>query len=151
MASISYSEATTEVLLILAHTKKEKVNKIPRKFINFLIQNSSKTYKPNFDYKKPINELNLKPKSQALLGIIYLKYWADEDGKEKFNKKIEENEQKYQYKLKEKYSTDLLFKNKETIVQPKNIKKDISLPIVQNKSLIQKVLEKIKRMFKLGE
>ena len=84
-----------EVLAVLDNTAEEAVKKIPQKFIDFMIENKSETYIPDLDFTKPIGELNLKPKTEALLGIIYLKYWADNEGKEKFYKKMKENEEKY--------------------------------------------------------
>ena len=148
MVSTAYSEAVTEVLAILDNTEIEAVNKIPKKFIEFLKKNRSKTYEPNFDNGKSIKELNLKPKTQALLGLIYLKYWADEDGKEKFNKKIKANEEKYQREIREKYNTDNLFKTKEKVIVQENTKEEVGLPAVQNKSFIQKIVEKIKGIFR---
>ena len=148
MTNIAYSEAASEVLAILDNTDIEAVNKIPKKFIEFLKQNSLKNYNPQFDKTKSISELGLKPKTQALLGLIYLKYWANEEDKEKFNKKIRNNEEKYQKELKEKYSTDNLFKNKETIVKQENIQKESQLTLIQNKTFIQKIIEKIKGIFR---
>jgi hypothetical protein len=147
MVSTAYSEAATEVLAILDNTEIEAVNKIPKKFIEFLTQNCSKTYEPNFDNSKSIKELNLKSKTQALLGLIYLKYWADEEGKEKFNKKIKANEEKYQREIIEKYNTDNLFKKKEKVVVQENTE-EVGLPAVQNKSFVQKIVEKIKGIFR---
>ena len=148
MVSTAYSEAVTEVLAILDNTEIEAVNKIPKKFIEFLKKNRSKTYEPNFDNGKSIKELNLKPKTQALLGLIYLKYWADEDGKEKFNKKIKANEEKYQREIREKYNTDNLFKAKEKVIIQENTQEEFGLPAVQNKSFVQRIVEKIKEIFR---
>ncbi len=148
MVSTEYSEAATEVLAILKHTEKIKVKKIPKAMINFLINNRSTTYKPEFDYTKSIKDLNLKPKTQALLGAIYLKYLADEEGKERFNKKIKANEEKYQKEQREKYNTDNLFKKKEPIIKQENEQEETQLPTVQNKSFIQKIIEKIKGVFR---
>lgn len=148
MENVSYTEAATEVLAILNNTEIEAVNKIPKKFINFLKENCSTTYKPEFDYTKSIKDLNLKPKTQALLGLIYLKYWADDQGKKEFNRKIRENEEKYQQELKEKYNTDNLFKKKENIIKQENEQEETQLLTVQNKSFIQKIIEKIKGIFR---
>lgn len=148
MENVSYAEAATEVLAILNYTEIEAVNKIPKKFINFLKENCSTTYKPEFDYTKSIKDLNLKPKTQALLGLIYLKYWADEQGKKEFNKKIRENEEKYQKELREKYNTDNLFKKKEAIIKQESEQEETQLLTVQNKSFIQKIIEKIKGIFR---
>ena len=110
MVSLEYSQSAAEVLGILEHTKKEYVNKIPKAFIEFLKNNSSKTYKSQLDYTKPISDLKLKPKTEALLGLIYMKYWAEGKDKEKFKKRVRDNENKYQENIRAKYNPDNLFK-----------------------------------------
>ncbi len=79
MVSTEYAEAASEVLAILSNTDKDAVNKIPRKLLSYLKENSSKTYNPNFDFSKPIKEMKLKEKTKALLNIIHLKYLANEE------------------------------------------------------------------------
>lgn len=148
MVSVAYSEAAVEVLDVLKHTREEDVNKIPRKFIEFLENNKSETYIADLDHTKTIKEMELKPKTQALLGLIYLKYWADEEGKRTFKKKAKENEIKYQEELREKYNTDNLFKNKKEIIKNENIKQEMSLQTVRHETFIQKIINKIKGIFR---
>lgn len=88
MVSKELSEAATEVIEILKYTNEKEVSKIPKQFISFLQENCSKEYKITDDYSRPFTEIKLKPKTEALLGIIYLKYWADEEGKKEFQKKL---------------------------------------------------------------
>ena len=146
MVSVEYSEAAVEVLDVLRHTRESDVEKIPKKFIKFLEENSSKTYEPNLDHSKSIKEMGLKQKTQDILGVIYLKYWADEQGKIEFEAKIKENEKKYQQELKEKYNTDNLFKikNKEDFVQVE----EKQLQVVQKETFIQKIINRIKNIFR---
>lgn len=149
MIDVAYSEAATEVLTILEHTEIEEVNKIPKNFIKFLKENSSKTYKPDFDFSKPINELNLKQKTQSILAIIYLKYWANEEEKKAFKKRIKENEEKYQQELKKQYSTDNLFKTKKGIIENfENQTQKNLLPEVKKENFIQKIINKMKKIFR---
>ena len=149
MIDVAYSEAATEVLTILEHTEIEEVNKIPKNFIKFLKENSSKTYKPDFDFSKPINELNLKQKTQSILAIIYLKYWANEEEKKAFKKRIKENEEKYQQELKKQYSTDNLFKTKKGIIENfENQTQKNLMPEVKKENFIQKLINKMKKIFR---
>lgn len=149
MVSVAYSEAAVEVLDILEHTKKEDVNKIPKKFIEFLENNKSKTYISNLDHTKTIKEMNLKPKTQALLGLIYLKYWANEEEKIEFRKKAQVNEFNYQKELNEKYNTNNLFKNKNQVNIEKNgTTQQTSLVEIKKETIMQKIINKIKEMFK---
>lgn len=149
MKDVAYNEAATEVLTILEHTEIEEVNKIPKNFIEFLKEKSSKTYKPDFDFSKPINELNLKQKTQSILAIIYLKYWANEEERIAFKKRIKENEKKYQQELKKQYSTDNLFKTKKNIIENfENQTQENSLPEVKKENFIQKIINKMKNIFR---
>ncbi len=149
MVRTSYCEAATEVLAILDNTDKEAVSKIPKKFMDFLKDNSSKTYKLNFDKTKTIKELNLKPETQALLGLIYLKCWANEQQKVEFTERAKENEKKYQKELTEKYSTDNLFKNRGTSKLENAMKEQqISLIKVKKDNFIQRIINKIKSIFR---
>lgn len=148
MVSVAYSEAAVEVLDILKHTRKEDVNKISKKFIEFLENNKSKTYIANLDHTKTIKEMELKPKTQALLGLIYLKYWANEEEKLEFRKKARENEVNYQKELNEKYNPDNLFKNKEKIIVSDDNKTNMTLQKVKKETFIQRVIQKIKEIFR---
>ena len=148
MVSTAYSEAASEVLAILDNTETEAVNKISKKFLEFLKENSSKTYKPEFDATKPIKELNLKPKTEALLGVIYLNYWANEEEKIAFKKKAKDNEIKYQEELKKKYNSDNLFKMNTTTIEEKQEdmqEQETALTEIKKDTLIQKIIKKIKK------
>lgn len=142
MIDIEFEEAAVEVLDILSHMKSEDVDKIPKKFITFLEQHSSKTYKSQIDYTKPIEETKLKQKTYDLLGVIYLNYWAYEEGKNFFLKQLNENEEKYQEELRKKYNPDNIFKNK-------NIKVENEVALIEYKeSIFRKIINKIKYIFK---
>ncbi len=140
-----YAEAITEVLAILKYTETEIVDKIPKKFISFLEDNSSKTYTPNFDYTQPIKNLKLNPKTKTILGIIYLKYWATEEEKKIFKKRIKKNDEDYQKQLKETYQTNNLFSTFK-IDAPSNSQKH-ELIEIEEKTYMQKLIEKIKKFF----
>ena len=142
MVSVKYSEAAVEVLDILKYTREEDVKKIPKKFMEFLEENKSKSYISNLDYTKDIKDIKLKPETEAILGLIYMKYWANEEEKIKFEDKIKNNEKAYQEELNAKYNVENLFKQKE--VENKN-----DLPIViKQKSFLQKIIDKIKNIFR---
>ncbi len=108
----SYQEAATEVLDILNHTRMEDIKKISPKFIEHLKQYSSKTYIPNLDHKQNLKDMDLKPKTKALICLIYRDYFCNEKERKEYNKKIFEAELAYQKELQEKHNPDNLFKNK---------------------------------------
>lgn len=112
MLSQEYREAFTETLDILEHTNSEDVNKISSKFLNFIKENASKTYKPNLDHTKRIKDMQLKQKTIGILTIIYRNFWCTDEQRKEFDEKIGQNEMIYQKELSEKYNLDKLFKNK---------------------------------------
>ena len=151
MVSTEYSEAATEVLAILDNTETEAVEKIPKKFLDFLKEKSSKTYKPKFDITKPIKELKLKSKTEALLGVIYLKYWANEEEKITFKKKAEENEIKYQEELRVSFNPDNMFKKGTAIIEENQDDiqvRETTLTEIKKDTLIQKIIKKLKKIFR---
>lgn len=146
MVSVEYSEAITETLDILKHTRKEDVNKIPSKFMDYLKENASKTYKPELDHTKKIKDMQLKRKTKAILAIIYKKFWCDSEKKKEFDNTLKNNEIEYQKELREKYNPDTLFKNKVSQVETV----DNSVAMVEYKeSIFKRFINKIKSIFRI--
>lgn len=141
MVSQEYSEAIAETLDILEHTQEADVNRIPKKFMDFLKENTSKTYKPNLDYTKRIKDMNLKDKTIGILSVINKKYWCNDEERKVFEEKLKQNEIKYQKELNEKYDKNKLFKNKELKkVENTNI---TDLAEYTEQKWYQRILEKI--------
>ena len=146
MISKEYSEAAVEVLDILNHTDEKMVQKIPSKFIDFLKENSSKEYVSNLDHSKKIKDMELKPKTEAILGLIYLKYWADEEGKKKFEQKIKENEEFLANELNNDFNKEI-FENKD--VETTSEAEKTNLPKeYEHVGIVSKIINIIKRIFK---
>lgn len=62
MVSYEYSIAFSETLDILDHTKKEDVEKIPIKFLDFLRINALKNYESKLGFNKSMADMNLSEK-----------------------------------------------------------------------------------------
>lgn len=112
MNRLDFSESITETLDILNHIDKSYIDKIPKKFKDFLEENKSDNYIPNLDHSKKITEMKLQEKTKDLLAIIYLNYWCDAEQKKDYLNILKQNEEKYQIELKEKYNPDNIFKKK---------------------------------------
>ena len=84
--------------------------------MSFLKENASNSYSCNFDYSKPLKELNLTKEAKGLIAMICLNYWCEtEEQKIRFRNHLKKNEQAYQEKLQKKYNIDDIFKKKEII------------------------------------
>lgn len=146
MVSQEYSEAIAETLDILEHTQKSDVDRISEKFMEFLKENTSKTYKPQLDYTKNIEDMNLKDKTIGILSIINKKYWCNDEERKVFEEKLKQNEIRYQAVLNEKYDTNKLFKDKE--LSEVSNKTSTDLTEYTEYKWYQKLLEKILRVFR---
>lgn len=146
MVSQEYSEAIAETLDILEHTQEVDVDRISKKFMEFLKENTSKTYKPNLDYTKRIKDMNLKDKTIGILSIINKKYWCNDEERRAFEEKLKQNEIKYQKELNEKYDTNKLFADKE-LKKIENIN-IADLAEYTEQKWYQKILEKILKVFR---
>ena len=149
MSEIEYSEAAVEVLDILNHINKEEVAKIPKSFIKFLTNISSKSYKAKFNYEQPINGFNLRKQTKEILGFIYITWWCDKEENEKYKNIIHKNNMKRE-KIKEIYNVNDIFKNKKENKMIKNenvMEKNI---VEYNKeNIFKKYLNKILSLFSI--
>lgn len=145
MSSLEFSEGVTETLDILNHMDKSYIDKIPKKFKDFLEKNKSDSYIPHLDHSKKIKEMNLKEKTKDILATIYMNYWCDAEQKENYIKTLKQNEEKYQEELKEKYNPDNIFKNKtqKTIQQEQPVQENVDLVEVKE-SFFTKFIKKLK-------
>ncbi len=95
MMNVEYSNAITEVLDILKHTKKDDVDKISPSFMQFLEENKSQTYIPKLDHSKRIIDMNLNEKTIGILCVINTQFWCDKEQRKEFTKSLIHNELKF--------------------------------------------------------
>ena len=150
MISVRYANAMSETLHYLKGIKQEDVDKIPKKFIAFLKENASKEYICNFDYNKPLKELNLLDETKGIIGTICLNYWCiTQEQKQEYLNRLNENERKYQEILREKYNSNNIFNNKKEKITPiQNESIAIETTMVEYKESIFKIIiNKVKEFF----
>lgn len=146
MNKLELSEGITETLDILNHMDKLYIDRIPKKFIDFLEKNKSDSYISNLDHSKKINEMNLKETTRNILATIYINYWCNIEQKGNYMNKLKQNEERYQSELRYKYNPDNIFKNKaQTIIQQNDTTEDNLIEIKE--SFFTKFINKIKDIF----
>lgn len=135
--------AYSEVSAILDLLDDEYISKVPRKFIEFIDNEKDNEYFININPNVPLEKQELLPDTINILAMLKLDYWCDtEEEKLELLNILNKNEEEYQEQLREKYNPENLFKNND-----KN-KEEKSLTIIEEKSFIIKIFEKIKSMFK---
>lgn len=140
--NIMYAELSE----ILKMMEPEEVNKIPKKLLEVIEKEKSNTYIPNYDSKIELNSQSIKKETLAMLALLYINYWCeDENEKKEYLKLIEKNEQKYQQQIREK--TDIKYITRIQKIEKNNVPEQ-ELAVVKNKSFIKNVIEKIKSFLK---
>ena len=139
----AYSEIDTFIELLDEYSK----NKIPQKLRKFFKMEKDKEYIKNINPNIPIKEQNLKKETLALIAMLNLQYWCeDENEKQRLKAIYAENEIKYQDELREKYNPDNLFKNKQKEVKEKI--EEIAIIEYKEDSLFTKIKEFILNILK---
>ena len=136
----------SEVYVILNQLDEKSLKKIPEKIFNQIKENA-KIEVDYIDKNKPLEEINLMEETREFLAIISYYYFCDEEERKKWDELLNENERKYQEKLKQKYNPDNVFKTK-----PNNTNKEenVELDLVEYKEkFIVKLINKIKQFFKI--
>jgi len=138
-------EAYVEVLEVLNNMDSKYIEKIPKKLIQFFINNSSKEYRFHLKDNIPLEEQNLKEITINVLAMLNLNYWCEsEEHKKELLKKYYDNEMRYQGKIMEKYSTDQLFKRENNSTS--TVQNNVPMVYEENK-WYHKLLKFIKRIF----
>ncbi len=165
--------AYAEVDYIIHHMNMRYLEMLPKKLIVFFDKMKDPEYEVFVDPKKPLQSQGLKKYTLEIIALLHLKYWCeDEERKKELYNRMETNQIKFEEQLREKFSTDNIFDNKEEKVQEEDLSKPKKINTVQvtpmtpkdekeednnieNKdiikkekvSFISKIIKKVKEMF----
>ena len=143
-SSLAYSEVCT-ILNMLEDESKERV---PKNVMDFFEEERDKEYNPIIDVNIPLEKQNLKRKTLVLLAILNLNYWCDsEEEKQEILDSFAKNEELKRLKekeLTENYNINNLFNKIENTEN----KTEVSLIEYKEQNFIQKIISKIKSLFR---
>lgn len=144
--SIKTRQAYSEIDEFLELLTDEQKNKIPFKLRELFKEEKDKDYRKVIDPRIPIREQNLREETLALIALLNLQYWCEDDEEKKRLTQIyAKNERVHNELLREKYNPDNLFKSKEEKIVEQD---ETNLPMnVENVSLLKKIIRFIKRFF----
>lgn len=150
MVNKELSEAAVEFNCILDNSAQEIIDKIPQKFIKFMRDIASTTYKFNYDKSKKLNEQDIKPETRGLISLVYQDYICSEDEKKGYILKCKNYEVKKEEELREKYNPEHIFRKKEsnTTTGMQNKQDVTALVKYYDIKWYEKIIIKIKRVFK---
>lgn len=143
MITNEFREACSEIIEILKYFDKKRIEKIPKEIMEIFYENQALNYETKIDISKPLEEQNMKQETKDILVSLYVEYLCpEEEEKEEINKILNKNYIKEQNRLRQKYNTDDLFKNK--------IENKKQLELIQdNEKIFVKIIKKIKQILKI--
>lgn len=145
--SINTREAYAEVDNFIECLDLYDKNKVPESIRKYFKKEKSKNYNKIIDVNKPIKDQNLKDETLAIIAMLNLKYWCDdEEEKKRLMTIYSENEKKYQNELKEKYDIEKIFKERNNKKSENYQEKNV--PEIKKESLWDKLKNMILKMFK---
>lgn len=140
-----YTKAYTELLEILKYVSKSSLEKIPKENLEMYELNRDKNYNYEYNNNLEFEEQKMSKLTRILIANIYIQYWASEEERKVLKQRDKEELEKIEIEKRNMYNPDNLFANRRKIdnLEEKN------LVIVKKKNMIEKVLEKIKRILNL--
>lgn len=148
MVNTEYANAYSEVLEILNHIPKSDYNKIPNNIIKLFTTNKNKEYIFNYDVNKTLNEQNVSKKAKTIIAILFRDYWATPYQREKILAKERYDVSKLEKEKREQYNPDSLFKERQ-VTKKETISDNLSIVEYKEENFVQKLLNKIKKLFKI--
>ena len=147
--NIKNKEIYSEVYQVLNLLGNDYIDKLPTRLINMLREKREVNYSPEYTEDIPLNEQNIKKETMAIIVLLYLNYWCeDENEKLEVKQILKSNEDKYQLELRERYNSDNIFKNYKQ--EPKKVEANIedeTSMIPYKKSIFRKIINKLKSVF----
>ena len=142
-------KAYSEVDKILSFMEIRYVEKVPKKMREMFKNEKLQDYEPNIDKNIPLEEQQLERKTLAILAMLNLNYWCEnEEEKEELIRAYSINDKNRNEELREKYNPDNIFKNKNKEREVEQITEEITaIAEYKKENFIKKLLNKIKRLF----
>ena len=141
--------AYAEVDKILSMMENKYVEKVPYKLRELFKDKKQKEYEPDIKIDISLDKQNLQKKTLAILAVLNLNYWCeDEKKKQELIEIYTENERIQEKELREKYNPDNIFKNNQTEIK----KEDSNVAIIEYKkeNFFSKIIKNIKKFFRIN-
>ncbi len=155
MLSVNTRQAYTEIDNFIELLDEYNRNKVPKKLREYFKKEKDNTYTKTINPNIPIKEQNLKEETLALIAMLNLQYWCeDEEEKRRLKKIYSDNEIKHQQKLREMYNPEDVFKTKQKQEQIENeisseeIQENVAMVEYKKETFIEKIKKFFAKIFK---
>lgn len=145
--NINYIKAYTEVNCLLEYLPQSYIDKLPKKLIELIQNQSNEQYNINIDTNKSLLEQNFSKKAKDLIAVIKYNYWSTNEEKQQLQQIFYDNENKYQKELSEKYDLNNIFKEKESKMEMPKIENNVQM-VVYKENIFIRIFNKLKNLIK---
>lgn len=146
--SINIRKAYSEIDEFLGLLSIEQVNKIPLKLRELFKEEKEQQYKKNINPNIPIKEQGLLEETLAIIALLNLQYWCEnEEEKERLKNIYVKNEKIYQEYLQVTFNPDDIFKKKNHNTENQQERIENTQMVEYKESFIKKIIVKIKKYF----
>ena len=141
-------EIYSEVYSILNMLDKSYITRLPEKLYMMIQKEKSNKYNPQYDPNIDLSEQNIKKETLSIIALFHLNYWCNSQEEKKYLIDLfKKNEIEYQFKLREKYNPDNLFKNKKQPITKNDENKNETVDLVKYKeNMFKTLIKKIKEI-----
>lgn len=148
--NVSYIKAYTEVNCLLEYLPQSYIDKIPKKLIELIQNQSNEQYNINIDTNKSLLEQEFSQKTKDLIAVIKYNYWSTDEEKQQLKQIFYENENRYQKELLEKYNPNDIFKKRETKIEmpQQEVAENNVQMVLYKESIFTRFFNKIKNLFR---
>lgn len=147
MENTEYLNSLYQINEIIKYMTPNLKARIPKKFISYFENNKSKDYNWKIDEALPLEKQNLLPTTKEILTVLYKEYICNDLERVELEKKLNNNEIKYQEELREKYNPDNIFNTKTKEVADTIVESKKTSVVAYKKSFFSKIISKIKLIF----
>ncbi len=142
--NITTKRIYSEIYEILNVLGDSFISKLPKNLYNILKEKRDINYAPKYNKEKSLSEQNINKNTITILALLHLNYWCENEKEQQdLNKLFIQNENIFQEEIRQKYNPDKIFENRKL---KENVNKDM---VVYKQSIIIRILNKIKKIFKL--
>ena len=146
--------AYKEVYEVLKYVGEKERKTIPESFMNLIETKMNKEYSFFYDETKEFKDQTILTETRAILGHIYLKYWANETERSIIENKLKNDLKRAEDAKREKYDPNNIFKSlKEEVEESKDesLEDEVQDLVNVKESFISKIINLIKEFFKFNK
>ena len=142
-------QAFSEVKCILDFLPKHYTEKLPLKLLNIIDSLYDERFKVDIKPNIELKNQKFTEDTKNIIAVLKYNYWCvNNEEKEKLAKMFEENEKKYQEKLREKYNPDNIFSQKEISIEEQKEQSNCIQMVEYKETLFKRIVNKIFQFFR---